>query len=106
MEWVVLFDVEFNDWFEVLEQGLQDEIWAYIELLGRFGPNLGRPRVDTVKSSAFSNIKELRIQYHFDPWCILFAFDPSTRWPRVLALRTTLPSLSSHCWLKIVTMAL
>jgi hypothetical protein len=76
MEWEVLFDVEFNDWFEALEQGLQDEIWVHIELLQQLGPNLGRPRVDTVKSSAYPNMKELRIQYRGDPWRILFAFDP------------------------------
>ncbi len=29
-----LFDVEFNDCFEALEQGLQDEIWAYIDYWG------------------------------------------------------------------------
>ncbi len=76
MEWEVLFEQEFAAWFETLEEGLQDEIFALIELLRRFGPNLGRPRVDTVKGSAFSNMKELRVQYLGDPWRILFAFDP------------------------------
>jgi hypothetical protein len=76
MEWDILFDEQFDEWFGTLEVGLQDEIWAYVELLRRRGPNLGRPRVDTVKGSAFSNMKELRIQYRGDPWRILFAFDP------------------------------
>jgi hypothetical protein len=43
----------------------------------RLGPNLHRPRVDTIKGSSFSNMKELRIQYQGDPWRILFAFDPA-----------------------------
>ncbi len=60
----------------VLDEGIQDRIWAHIELLRRLGPNLGRPRVDTVKGSDFSNMKELRVQYQGDPWRILFAFDP------------------------------
>jgi hypothetical protein len=76
VEWEILFDLDFNQWFEALPLGLQDEIWACIELLRRFGPNLGRPRVDTVQSSSFSNMKELRIQYRGDPWRIFFAFDP------------------------------
>ena len=51
MEWDVLFEQEFAAWFETLDEGLQDEIFAYVALLRRFGPNLGRPRVDTVKGS-------------------------------------------------------
>ena len=49
MEWEVLFDEEFDRSFEALAEGLQDEIWSHIELLRRLGPNLHRPRVDTVK---------------------------------------------------------
>ena len=77
MEWDVLFDAEFADWFEAVDEGLQDEIFAHVELLRRFGANWGRPRVDSVKGSKYSNMKELRIQYQGDPWRILFAFDPS-----------------------------
>jgi hypothetical protein len=42
MEWEVLFDEEFDRWFEALAEGLQDEIWSHIELLRRLGPNLHR----------------------------------------------------------------
>ena len=45
-------------------------------MLKPFGPNLGRPRVDTVKGSVFTNMKELRVQYEGEPWRILFAVDP------------------------------
>jgi hypothetical protein len=76
MEWVVLFDEDFDEWLLSLEPGLQDEIWTHIELLRRMGPQLGRPRVDTVKGSEFPNMKELRVQYAGAPWRILFAFDP------------------------------
>jgi hypothetical protein len=76
MEWEVLFDEEFDAWLDSVDQGLQDEVWVGVELLTEFGPNLGRPRVDTVKGSEYSNMKELRIQYHGDPWRVLFAFDP------------------------------
>jgi len=76
MEWDVLLDEEFDSWLETLEEGLQDEISAAIEILSRLGPNLHRPRVDTVKGSSFPNMKEFRIQYQGNPWRILFAFDP------------------------------
>ena len=76
MEWNVFFDDEFRVWFEALEQGLQDEIWARVRLLENLGPNLGRPQVDSIKGSAFPNMKELRVQYKGKPWRILFAFDP------------------------------
>jgi hypothetical protein len=76
MDWKVFFDEEFQVWFEALEQGLRDEILVCVGLLKTFGPNLGRPRVDGIKGSAFSNMKELRVQYKGKPWRVLFAFDP------------------------------
>lgn len=76
MEWVVLFDEEFAEWLDSLEESLRVKIAAHVELLERFGPNLGRPRVDTVKGSDYANMKELRIQHRGEPWRILFAFDP------------------------------
>ena len=76
MAWVVRFDEELAAWFDDQEAGLQDEILAHVGLLEERGPNLGRPRADTVKGSAYRNMKELRIQYQGRPWRILFAFDP------------------------------
>jgi hypothetical protein len=49
MEWEIFFDEDFDLWLAAQEEGLQDEIWSHIELLRRLGPNLHRPRVDTVK---------------------------------------------------------
>jgi hypothetical protein len=76
MEWTVLFDEEFAECLDTLDQDLRIKIASHVELLEQFGPNLGRPRVDSVKGSAFSNMKELRIQHRGEPWRILFAFDP------------------------------
>lgn len=76
MEWDVLFDEEFAEWLAALDEGLQDEVLALVRLLREFGPNLGRPHVDTLKGSKLTNLKELRVQYRGDPWRILFAFDP------------------------------
>lgn len=54
----------------------QDQITAGVELLEEYGPNLARPYVDTVKSSKYHNMKELRTQCHGDPFRTFFAFDP------------------------------
>jgi hypothetical protein len=69
-------DEDYFAWFKELDEGLRDEIGANIEVLRELGPNLGRPRVDTLKDSAYTNMKELRIQYQGEPWRIIFAFDP------------------------------
>jgi hypothetical protein len=76
MAWTVRLDEDFAAWFGGLDAGLQDEIAANVEVLRELGPNLGRPRVDTVKGSTIGHLKELRVQYRGEPWRILFAFDP------------------------------
>ena len=47
-----------------------------IDRLIESGPALGRPYADTVRQSAFSNMKELRTQAKGDPLRTFFAFDP------------------------------
>ncbi len=51
MTWTVLFHDAFAAEFEVLVDELQDELLAHAKLLAEFGPILGRPTVDTLKSS-------------------------------------------------------
>lgn len=55
---------------------MQDEILAIMGLLKRFGPALGRPRVDTLKGSSHANMKELRFDAADGVWRVAFAFDP------------------------------
>jgi hypothetical protein len=76
MEWTVLLDPDFEQWFFEQEEGVQDSILANAGLLRKLGPALGRPRVDTLTGSRLPNLKELRVQYQGDPWRILFVFDP------------------------------
>lgn len=76
MAWAILLDEEFAAWLGALLETPREEILAYVELLRERGPKLGRPYADTVKSSRYSNMKELRIQIAGDPWRVLFAFDP------------------------------
>src|ERR1700722_17690143 len=39
-------------------------------------PQLGRPRVDTLKGSRHANMKELRFEAAGGVWRVAFAFDP------------------------------
>lgn len=72
--WQVITTERFDIWFNCQPELLQDEVLAVFRVLSEFGPQLGRPYVDTVKGSIFSNMKELRIQYAGSP---VRAFLPS-----------------------------
>lgn len=76
MTWIVLFHDAFEAEFEALVEDLQDELLAHAKLLAEFGPNLGRPTVDTLKGSGHTNMKELRFSWNGQVWRVAFAFDP------------------------------
>ena len=74
--WQVEFHEEFEAEYDGLEEEVQDELLARLKLLEQFGPQLGRPHVDTLKGSRFSNMKELRFSSKDGVWRFAFAFDP------------------------------
>jgi hypothetical protein len=78
-----IWTVELDDAFDVEMQDLpdlvQDEILALMRLLSSSGPQLGRPRSDTLKGSKFANMKELRFEAAGGVWRIAYAFDPRRR---------------------------
>jgi hypothetical protein len=76
MPWIVRFDDEFEHEFLALSQGVQDELLAAARLLAEYGPQLGRPYVDTLKGSKHANMKELRFDAVGGVWRVAFAFDP------------------------------
>jgi hypothetical protein len=49
---------------------------AHAKLLEQFGPQIGRPRVDTLKDSRHANMKEMRFDAANGVWRVAFAFDP------------------------------
>ncbi len=51
---------EFEPEFDELPEDVQTEILASSRLLQQLGPQLGRPRVDTLNDSGHANMKELR----------------------------------------------
>ena len=79
MSWDVRFDPAFDPEFDGLAAEVQDELLAHARLLEEFGPNLGRPRVDTLKGSRHTNMKELRFDAANGVWRVAFAFDPKRR---------------------------
>lgn len=76
MSWSVAFCDEFDAEFQELVESLQNELLAHALLLREFGPNLGRPTVDTLKGSKYTNMKELRFNWEGEVWRVAFAFDP------------------------------
>jgi hypothetical protein len=76
MPWNVLFHEEFDLEFQAFDEDLQDELLAHAKLLQEFGPQLGRPSVDTLKGSKHANMKELRFDWKREVWRVAFAFDP------------------------------
>ena len=77
--WVVEIADEFALEFQALDEDVQTEILALSRLLQQFGAQLGRPRVDTLKGSRHSNMKELRFSAANGEWRVAFAFDPKRR---------------------------
>jgi hypothetical protein len=79
IEWTVQIGDEFEPEFFALPKDVQDETLAMTRLLQHSGPNLGRPRVDTLKDSRHANLKELRFDAAGGVWRVAFAFDPKRR---------------------------
>jgi hypothetical protein len=79
MDWQVVFGDEFDAEFGELREAVQDELLASAKLLAVFGPKLSRPHADTLKDSAFSNMKELRFEADGGVWRVAFAFDPERK---------------------------
>jgi hypothetical protein len=65
--------------YRELHQDVQDELLANIELLEQFGPQLGRPHVDTLNDSRHANLKELRFDKADGAWRVAFAFNPERK---------------------------
>jgi len=76
MPWNYQTTDEFDAWVETLAQDERIEIAAMLDALTRLGPSLGRPFADTLKGSAYANMKELRGKTSGAVLRIAFAFDP------------------------------
>ncbi len=75
VSWIVEIGDEFEPEFDALHEDVRTEILALSRLLQQFGPQLGRPRVDTLKGSRRGNMKELRLDAADGVWRAALAFD-------------------------------
>jgi hypothetical protein len=79
MNWDVRLHNAFEAEFLAFERGVQTELLAVSKLLAEYGPQLGRPYVDTLKSSKHTNMKEMRFSAADGEWRAAFAFDPERK---------------------------
>ncbi len=79
MRWDVEIGDEFELEFKELPGDVRTEILAHARLLQHLGPQLGRPRVDTLNDSRHANMKELRFSAVDGEWRVAFAFDTKRR---------------------------
>lgn len=79
MNWKISFEDDFETEFDELNELVQDECFAHLKFLEKFGPELGRPQVDTLKGSKHSNMKEIRFNADNGVWRLAFAFDPKRK---------------------------
>lgn len=79
MVWTVILHDEFDPEFVALDEAVQDELLAMLNLLKETGPQLGRPHADTLSGSRHANMKELRFTAANGVWRVAFAFDPQRK---------------------------
>lgn len=78
-KWIVTFHDDFEPEVDELPVEVQDELYARAKVLETFGPELGRPQVDTLTGSKHANMKELRFDADNGVWRVAFAFDPERK---------------------------
>lgn len=74
-QWTVAFHADFLAEFHGFSASVRAHAYSLIEMLTVFGPQLGRPHVDTLKGAKISKLKELRFRADDGVWRIAFAFD-------------------------------
>lgn len=79
MSWRIDFHPIFLEEFGKLSEPVQDELAAMIELLKVAGPQLKKPRSDTLNGSKHPNMKELRFDADGGVWRVAYAFDPERK---------------------------
>jgi len=90
--WDIELTDQATDWLLSLEPTDRVAITAAIDLLEQYGPNLGRPVVDSIKGARHHNMKELRslggnlrALFCFDPRraaIVLLGGDKTADWSR------------------------
>ena len=95
--WTVEIGDEFEPEFNELHEDVRTEVLALSRVLQQFGPQLGRPRVDTLNGSRHANMKELRFSAADGEWRVAFAFDPKRKAILLALSRSSIETIGS--WL-------
>lgn len=74
MAWEVVALDEFERWYLALDTASRARVYDRVAQLEQDGPGLGRPVVETIKTSRHPNMKELRS----GTIRVLFVFDPNS----------------------------
>ena len=76
MLWEVEYTDEFEEWWGVTSESVQDAVDRAVLLLEARGPTLPFPHSSDVRGSKHGNMRELRVQVSGDPYRIFYAFNP------------------------------
>jgi len=74
--WSVEVTVEFDEWWESLDEGARDAVDVIVDMLAELGPGLPFPYSSAIRGSRHGALRELRIQHRGRPLRVLYAFDP------------------------------
>lgn len=75
MAWTIQFEEAFETEYAQMDTALQEALLSHLVLLENLGPQLGRPRADTLNGSQHPNMKELRFNHDGGVWRVAYAFD-------------------------------
>jgi len=67
---------EFGAWWLTLDEGEQEDVDAYVQLLEARGAGLGYPYSSRINGSPHGHMRELRVQSGGRPIRVFYAFDP------------------------------
>ncbi|NBU58781.1 MAG: addiction module toxin RelE [Betaproteobacteria bacterium] len=77
--WAVELHEKFDVELMAMPSSLRITLLSHASAISMFGPELGRPLVDTLDGSRHANMKELRFSWEGGAWRVAFAFDPLRR---------------------------
>jgi len=76
-QWNIELHPDVRHEIAALPKQVRISLGAALDAVEVDGPDLGRPRVDTLKGSQHTNMKELRFDAEDGVWRFAFAFDPA-----------------------------
>lgn len=75
MAWTIQFEEAFEAEYDQMDPSLREALLSHLVLLEKLGPQLGRPKADTLNGSQHANMKELRFNHDGGVWRVAYAFD-------------------------------